>query len=248
MTIPGDNPLAYQGVKAPNPPNLIRATRAPLTTDISHDPGTFWLNEATDTVFVLVDISAGSATWDPFGGGSAGVDTINGLSPAAGNITLAGTASQISLASAGSTVTFSLPAALVAPGSVTATTSLQATTTVSAGTGISSTTGDITATDGNLVLGTAGNKLEIAVGANASAGIATLTGGTATVLTTAVTGSSIILLTRQSIGATGAAPLGLLTVGTVVAGTSFDINAVTESDATALTATDVSVIAWLIIN
>lgn len=101
---------------------------------------------------------------------------------------------------------------------------------------------------GNVSLLTAGNKLEIATGANASAGTATLVGGTATVNTTAVTASSIILLTRQSIGATGAAALGLLTVGTVVAGTSFVINAVSEADATALAATDVSVIGWVIIN
>ncbi len=113
---------------------------------------------------------------------------------------------------------------------------------------VTATLGAITATNGNLVLGTAGNKLSIATGANASVGTATLVGGTITVNTTAVTASSIIHLTRQSIGATGAAALGVLTVGTVVAGTSFVINAVQAADATALQASDVSVIGWTIIN
>ena len=67
MTIPGDNPLAYQGVKAQNPPNLVLAQRDPNAQDISHDLGSFWLNEATDTMYVLVDISAGAATWDALG-------------------------------------------------------------------------------------------------------------------------------------------------------------------------------------
>lgn len=121
-------------------------------------------------------------------------------------------------------------------------------TSISAGTTITATLGNITATNGNLVLGTAGNKLEIAVGANASAGTATLAAGTATVLTTAVTASSLIFISRKSIGATGANPLGLLVVGTVTAGTSFVINAVTEADATSIVATDVSEVDWLIIN
>jgi hypothetical protein len=119
---------------------------------------------------------------------------------------------------------------------------------VTAATSLTATLGNITATNGNLVLGTAGNKLQIATGANASVGTATLVGGTVTVSTTAVTASSLIMLTRQSIGATGAAALGVLTVGTVVDGVSFDINAVQAADATALQATDVSVIGWQIIN
>lgn len=114
--------------------------------------------------------------------------------------------------------------------------------------GITATTGNITATNGNLVLSTAGNKLSIATGANASVGTATLVGGTVTVSTTAVTASSIILLTRQSPGATGAAALGALSVGTITAATSFVINALQNADSTALQASDVSVVGWMIIN
>jgi len=108
------------------------------------------------------------------------------------------------------------------------------------------TNGSLTLTNGNLVLGTAGNKLIIpaatnttAAGANA-AGTVTLVAGTATVATTAVTANSIILLSRQSIGASTA--LGELTVGTVVAGT-----ATPGTPATPLVG-DLSVVGWEIIN
>jgi hypothetical protein len=105
-----------------------------------------------------------------------------------------------------------------------------------------------------LVLNTAGNKqvytsvaATTTAGAN-SAGRVTLVGGTATVSTTAVTGSSLIRLTRQSVGSTGANDLGILSVGTIVAATSFVINAWTVTDATALQADDVSEIFWEIVN
>ncbi len=129
-----------------------------------------------------------------------------------------------------------------------------ATTTITAGTTLTATLGNITATNGNIVRGTAGNKdvyssvaTTTAAGAN-SAGTVALAGGTATVATTAVTASSQIRLYRQGIGATGAAALGILSLGTITAGTSFIINAVQAADATALQASDVSVIGWEIVN
>ncbi len=119
---------------------------------------------------------------------------------------------------------------------------------------ITSTLGNITATNGNIVRGTAGNKdvytsvaSTTTAGAN-SAGTVTLVGGTATISTTAVTASSQIRLYRQGIGATGAAALGILTLGTKTAGVSFIINAVQAADATALQASDVSSIGWEIVN
>jgi len=125
---------------------------------------------------------------------------------------------------------------------------------VTAATTITATLGAITATNGNLVLGTAGNKIvsssvatTTTAGAN-SFGSVTLSGGTATVSTTAVTASSLVVLWRQSIGATGAAALGFLVVGTITASTSFVINAVQVATATSLQASDVSVVGWMIIN
>jgi hypothetical protein len=125
---------------------------------------------------------------------------------------------------------------------------------LTAATSITATAGNITATNGNIVRGTAGNKdiytsvaSTITAGAN-SAGKVTLVGGTATVSTTAITASSQVRLYRQGIGATGAAALGIITLGTISAGVSFIINAVQAADATALQASDVSSIGWEIVN
>jgi hypothetical protein len=125
---------------------------------------------------------------------------------------------------------------------------------LTASTSLTATLGNITATNGNFVKGTAGNKdvytslaTTTAAGAN-SAGTVTLVGGTATISTTSVTASSKIRLYRQSVGATGAAATGNLSVGTISAGTSFIINSVLIATATSLATTDVSVVFWEIVN
>lgn len=131
---------------------------------------------------------------------------------------------------------------------------VSAVSTITAGTTLTATLGNITATNGNIVRGTAGNKdvytsvaSTTTAGAN-SAGKVTLVGGTATVSTTAITAASQVRLYRQSVGATGPAALGILSLGTISAGVSFIINAVQAADATALQASDVSSIGWEIVN
>lgn len=90
---------------------------------------------------------------------------------------------------------------------------------------------------GNLALLTAGNKLKIATGSNASVGTsAAMTAGSITINTTAVTANSQIFLTHATLGGTQ----GILSVGTVTAGTSFVINS--------SSATDTGTVHWLIIN
>lgn len=246
--------LQYVGVRAKNPPNVQLALINP-TSQNDFIKGDLWLNTALDTAFMW-----SGDTWIALGSGTTGAivtltaDSGGPLSPTAGNMDLLGTANQITATGAGSTITFSLPAAITAPGSLTTTTTLASGTTIVAGTSITATLGNITATNGNLVLNTAGNKMvytsvatTTTAGAN-SAGTVTLVGGTATVSTTAVTASSKIRLTRQSVGATGAAALGELSIGTITASTSFVINAWSQADATALAATDVSSIFWEIVN
>lgn len=132
--------------------------------------------------------------------------------------------------------------------------SMAAGTSVTAGTTVTATLGNITATNGNFVKGSAANKdvytslaTTTTAGANA-AGTVTLVAGTATISTTSVTGSSKIRTYRQSVGATGAAALGLLSIGTITASTSFIINSVLTADATSLATTDVSVVFWEIVN
>lgn len=100
----------------------------------------------------------------------------------------------------------------------------------------------------NWTLVSSGSFASTATALDKTAGKVTLVGGTATVTTTAVKAGSQIRLYRQTIGATGAAALGILTLGTVTAGTSFVINAVTPASATALQATDVSIIGWEVIS
>lgn len=197
------------------------------------------------------------------------------VAPVSGNIKLAGTTSEITTTASAGTITFAIPTTFIAPGSIASTTTLTGGTGITATTGnivastgnitttvgsitsattLTATLGAITATNGNIVRGTAGNKdiyssvaSTTTAGAN-SAGTVALTGGTATVSTTAVTANSQIRLYRQGIGATGAAALGILTLGTKTAGVSFVINAVQAADATALQASDVSVIGWEIVN
>jgi hypothetical protein len=90
---------------------------------------------------------------------------------------------------------------------------------------------------GNLALETAGNKINIATGTNASIGTATLSGGTITVSTTAVTASSKIFVTHAGSSITNA---GTLYIGTITAATSFVI--------TSTNASDNDTVNWWIIN
>lgn len=196
-------------------------------------------------------ISQGAAADPAYGtvlvpGGGTGLTSLTPHALYVGNLTAAPTA--LAVGATGTVlggVTGSDPAFTASP-SVTG--------SVTAGTTLTATLGAITATNGNLVLGTAGNKIlstsvatTTTAGAN-SFGTVTLVGGTATVSTSAITTNSIVLLTRQTIGATGAAALGQISRGTISNGVSFVINALSGTDATALVATDVSNIGWMIIN
>lgn len=90
---------------------------------------------------------------------------------------------------------------------------------------------------GNIALLTAGNKLKITTGSNASIGVSgAMTAGSITISTTAVTANSLIFLTHATLGGTQ----GILSVGTITAGTSFVINS--------SSATDTGTVNWWIIN
>lgn len=115
---------------------------------------------------------------------------------------------------------------------------------VTAGTTITATLGNITATNGNIVRGTAGNKdVYTSVGSNAtaganSAGTVDLIGGTIVVATTAVTANSLIRLTCQALG-TVIVPSALC-VSAKSTGVNFTI--------LASQVTDTSTIFWEIVN
>jgi len=147
----------------------------------------------------------GAGNWIEFATNTGAIVAING------------TASQVTVTTVAGVATISLPAAITTPGSLATTstlasgttlaagTSMSAGTSITAGTSLTATLGNITATNGNLVLGTAGNKLSIATGTNASVGTtAAMSGspGAVTVSSTAVTTSSIILFSRNVTGGT----------------------------------------------
>jgi len=104
-------------------PFPIEATRAPTTSDVNYDIGQTWVRTDTDQAWLLTSVSSGSAAWTLAGPGASDVDTLTGdsggaISPAAGNITLAG-GTNVTSAGAGSTITFNLDAAITLATSVT---------------------------------------------------------------------------------------------------------------------------------
>ena len=213
--------------------------RAPSTSDILYPIGKEWIYVG-NSIWKLLSVSSSqgvtSAIWVQIADSNGPVQAV------------LGTASQVTVTNNAGTATVSLPSAVTTPGSLTTT------TTLVGGTGVTATIGNITATNGNIVRGTAGNKdvytsvaSTDAAGAN-SAGTVALVNGTVTVATTAVTANSLIRLTRQGVGTTGANLLGYLTVGTIVAGVSFIINAVQAKDATAIETDDQSIVFWEIVN
>ncbi len=118
-------------------------------------------------------VYAGGGSWELFAGSSTGVDSI------------AGTANQITASASTGAVTLSVPSTFTSPGSVTAT------------------LGNITATNGNLSLATAGNKIVIATGSNASVGTSSaMTAGVVTVATTASSATAKIFYSRATTGGT----------------------------------------------
>lgn len=226
------------------------ALRAPTTQDI-YPAGTRWQDNSVNPAIIYQTTGAGLWYVDTSAGGSFTSLTVIGPSTLTGITNINTTGSGVTSIGTGGTGAVNIGNAT---GNTAVTGNIVASGSITAGTGVTATTGNITATNGNIVKGTAGNKdvytsvaTTTAAGAN-SAGTVTLVGGTATISTTAITAGSKIRMTRQGIAATGAAALGILTVGTITAGVSFIINAVSTTDATALQASDVSSIWWEIVN
>ena len=220
------------------------ALRAPTTQDI-YNPGTRWQDNSVNPAVIYQTTGAGLWYLDTSAGGSFTSLTVVGPSTLTGTTNINTTGAGVTSIGTGGTGATNI-------GNATGNTAITGNEVVSGS--ITSTLGNITATNGNIVKGTAGNKdiyssvaTTTAAGAN-SAGTVTLVAGTATIATTAVTAASQIRLYRQGIGATGAAALGELTIGTKTAGTSFVINAVQVAAANAVQTTDVSVVGWEIVN
>lgn len=191
-------------------PSPISAARAPTTADINYLPGQVWIYQVSSTVFyayVLGGIDASQqAVWLQTSTGGEALNELGASSgdttvtPTAGSIAINGTANQITATGVDATseIDLSIPSTFVAPGSIAATTTVTATL------------GDITATNGDLVLNTAGNGVQVKTGANARAGVgAVLVAGTLDVANTSVTANTIIIPVVTALG-TVAAPQALL--------------------------------------
>ena len=151
------------------------AARVPTAMDWNYPIGKLWIWQA-NSIWMLLNVvgqlGVNTATWVQLSDANGGI------------LSVLGTANQITATDAAGVITLTTPAAFIAPGSIAATTTLTATL------------GAITATNGNLSLATAGNKLLIATGANASVGVSAALDGASpsqlVVATTAVTASSLI--------------------------------------------------------
>lgn len=127
MTTPHNSPVASnnysQGFGTASSASVLPvvSTISPASTNIVGPNGPFaigqkWINTVANSEYVLTSLSSSggvvSATWT-VNGATSTLATLTGdsggaISPNAGNITLAGTAEQITSAGSGSTITFSL--------------------------------------------------------------------------------------------------------------------------------------------
>lgn len=191
-------------------------SRAPASTDVNFPVGKFWLYTGNSLWYLLSQSSTGgvlASNWIQLAGSSGAINSI------------VGTANQITASTVAGVTTLSIPAAFTAPGSITATTTVTATL------------GAITATNGNLVLGTAGNKIVIATGSNASVGTSGAMSGTPGAVTVATTASSATAKIFYSRATTGGTP-GQVSI-TAQDGTGFTLTS---------TGNETSTFNWWIIN
>lgn len=127
MSIPSNQGLSVNTVGAGNAPLgaigciPFISTVAPSSSNVTGPSGTFalgqlWVNKSSNTTYVLTSFSSSAgkvtANWQATAASST-LATLTGdsggaISPSTGNITLAGTANQITSSGSGSTITFSL--------------------------------------------------------------------------------------------------------------------------------------------
>lgn len=217
-------------------------------------PGTGdWIALGSGTTGAIVTVTGDSGgAISPVGGNVDLLGTANQITTTgtAGTITFSIPAAFIAPGSIASTTTITSGTSMVATTTLTAGTGITATTgnivatagqvnagtSMTAGTTLTATLGNITATNGNLSLATAGNKIVIATGANASVGTSdAMTAGAVTVATTASSATAKIFYSRATTG-----------------GTTGDVS-ITAQDGTGFTLTstsntETSTFNWWIIN
>jgi hypothetical protein len=110
----GKEPQSYEGLNVIVPVGgwrLVVSTRAPTTNDKKYPLGAIWINKTTSTSYQLC---TNPGIWTVLGAAAGGdIQTLTGdsggaLLPTTGNMNLLGTANQVAVTGAGSTLTFSL--------------------------------------------------------------------------------------------------------------------------------------------
>lgn len=230
-------------------PVPILAGRAPVAGDTGYEIGQVWVRTSTDQAWMLTSVASAAATWSLIGPGASDVDTLTGdsggtISPAGGNVTLAG-GTNVTSVGAGSTVTFNLDAAIVLATSVsaplyTAAAGIDLDVTAPAGQDIVIKMGDAAAAnkvsftdtadaevasiDSNGAFTTTGLTFTGLLTANASATI--LTAGTALNLGSDNSADAVNLgvgTTARAIGIGNSAAAHTITVGSVTGAASLDL-------------------------
>jgi hypothetical protein len=222
--------------------------RAPAVTDVNYPIGKRWINTVGSTEYSLTSFSTSngviSASWSLLGTDTGALNTLTGdsggaISPSAGNITLAGTASQITTTGSGSTVTFALagpytPATYTAHGVLVGegSSSIAATTAGTNGqvligsTGADPAFGTVTSSGSTITITGGAHSLNLDIAApvtvpNGGTGATTLTGvltgnGASAVTANAVTNHGVVIG-----GASNAvSSLTAAATGTVLAGST----------------------------
>lgn len=149
----GLNPLAYQGVAPLSVPQLVFFNDDPTTSDSKNfSIGCIWVNRTANSVWILVNLAQGVATWIKFASSSGfassfPTDSGTAVPTALGALTVAG-GTNINTAGSGNTVTVNLDNSISLSGTITAV----GTITSTAG-NVDVTTGDVNVTDGAVHIG-----------------------------------------------------------------------------------------------
>lgn len=226
----GGTVTAGTGITATTGDLTVSSGNATVTGNITASKSSAGTNVTVDATNSDNTNAASNAGVEIASGGSSGGDPylsfqISGVGASTMTMGLDNSASDIFVISNSTAIGTSNALSLTQAGALTATTSITATL------------GDITATNGNLVLGTAGNKITIPTGANASIGVSSAMSGTpgaVTVATTACSASSKVIYCRATAGGT----LGQVSI-TAQDGTGFTLTS---------NANETSTFNWWIIN
>lgn len=262
--------LAYDGVRATNPPDVKPAKRNPTTRDFKYPLGTFWLNTVTRVSFQLVD---NPGVWVQSSSNVAGpVSTLSGetgaaADPVAGDVLIQGSTNIITSSTSASVVIELNDNVNIT--TLTADDDIESVNgdiisggSISAANGVDVDGGDVTIATGDAIV-TAGDVLVNGAGASVKlqgagsfysieggaatdfVGTATLALGTVTVLNTNIAAGDVVLVQRYDVN--GSTTLGELAVE-ISAGVSFTITSRTIGTPGTNQAGDTSIVRYFIVR